>query len=235
MITRMLLRAGTMTHPYNASVQAYGKATEAFDYFATNALASTPETLKRIPSASALEQANSFLVARTSPASLQAWLGKRPTGRPTTDSKRMDVENGAHLVYSLGATGIAAAILYPARSDGAAVKEKYMVLGFWKPEHLAEQIEGHLQLLVAYQYVTSIDGQPTFSERLKVRWLRLVCLREINGQQSVATKVFLDYLAGMATRGLFAAVFRIVLFVVLVLSLIWFGYGGLAALLAKRV
>jgi hypothetical protein len=224
-----------MTHPYNSGMQAYQTAAEDFDYFATNALASIPETLKRIPRATALEQANSFLVKRTSPTSLQAWFGRRTTGRPTIETGGMDVENGAHLVYSLGPTGLAAAILYPARSEGATASESYLVLGFWKPEHLVEQIEGHLRVLAAYQYVTSIDGQPTLSERLTVRWLRLVCLREIDGQQSVATKVVFGWLAGMATRGLFAAFFRNVLFVALVLFLLWLGFDSFVAFFAKRV
>jgi hypothetical protein len=141
-----------------------------------------------------------------------------------------DIEDGAYLVYSLGGTGLAAAILYPARSDRAAATEKYLVLGFWKPEHLAEQIEGHLRVLVAYQYVTSIDGQPTLSERLKIRWLRLVCLREIDGQQSVATKVFCRWLAEMATRGLFAGIFGKIFLLVLIGLLTWLGYRSLLPL-----
>jgi hypothetical protein len=224
-----------MSHPYNAGVQAYRKAADEFDYFATNALASIPDILKRIPRAAALEQANAFLVRRTSPISLQAWFGKRPTGRPKIAGPGGDAEIGAQLVYSLGANGLAVAILYPASSDGATAREKYLVLGPWKPQKLAEQLEGHLRTLVAYHYVTSIDGQPTCSERLKVGWLRLVCLRQIDGQQSIAVKLFFRALAGVATRGLFAAIFRVVIFVALVLLLIWLGYDWLAALLAKRV
>ncbi len=223
------------SHPYRAGVQSYQKAADEFDYFVTNAKASIPETLKRIPRAAALERANGFLVELTSRTSLQAWFGKRPTGRPTIGGRGMDVENGAHLVYSLGATGWAAAILYPARSDGAIAREKYLILGTWKPEELAEQVEAHLQTLVAYQYVTSIDGQPTLSERLKVYWLRLVCLREIDGQQSAAIKLFSHWLAELATRGLVVAIFRIALLIVFILLLIWLGYGGLAAFLAKHV
>jgi hypothetical protein len=156
-----------MSHPYGAGVQAYQKAERDFDYFATNALASIPEAVKRISRAASIEQANSFLVQRTSPTSLQAWFGKRPTGRPIIGAAGQDVENGAHLVYSLGPTGIAAAILYPASSAGSTAREKYLILGFWRPDDLAEQIEGHLRALVAYQYVTSIDGQPARSERFK--------------------------------------------------------------------
>lgn len=224
-----------MTHPYSASVQAYRKAADDFDYFATNALASIPETLKRIPRAAPLERANGFLVFRTSPETLQAWFGKRPTGRSRITAQGADIEDGAYLVYSLGPNGLTIAILYPAKSDRAAASEKYLILGYWKPDRLAEQIEGHLHVLAAYQYVTSIDGKPTLLERFKIWWLRLVCLREIDGQQSVATKVFFGWLAGMATRGFFAAIFRIVLFVVFILLLIWLGYDGFAALLAKRV
>jgi hypothetical protein len=223
-----------MAHPYNAGVQAYQKAADEFDYFAINALASIPGILKTIPRSAALERANAFLVQRPSQISLQAWFGKRPTGRPRIDGPGGDAEIGAQLVYSLGANGLAIAILYPATSEGATAREKYLVLGAWKPQKLAERLEDHLQALVAYHYATSIDGQPTFSERGKVGWLRLVCLRQIDGQQSIAARLFFRWLAGLATRGLFVSFFRLILLVGLVLLLIWLGYDWLGALFAKR-
>jgi hypothetical protein len=215
-------------------VRDYRKAEADFDYFATDAPAIIGNTFKDIPRAQALERANGFLVERTSPLSLQAWFGKRPTGRQLIGAAGIDVEVGAHLVYSLGATGLAAAILYPAKSETASVQEEHLILGFWKPENLADQIEAHLKTLVAYQYVTSIDGEPTRGERLKVWWLRMVCLRKVDGEHSVAAKVAFRWLAGMATRGLFVALFRVGLLFALVLLLLWLGYDWLAALFARR-
>ena len=178
-----------MTHPYQAGVQGYRQAENDFDYFATNALASIPEILNQLPRAGALDKANGFLVQQATPTTLQAWFGKRPTGRPRIEARGTDVEVGAHLVYSLGSTGDVAAILYPARSERATAQEEHLILGFWKPDDLADRLEGHLKALVAYQYVTSIDGQPTRGERIKVGWLRLVCLRSVNGQHTVAMKL----------------------------------------------
>ena len=181
------------SNPYRAGMIAYQKAAKNFDCFAINALASIPNILKRIPRATALERANAFHVLRTSATSLQAWFGNRPTGRPTIGETIRDVETGACLVYSLGANGQAVAILYPERSEGAGAKESCLVLGPWKPERLAEQLEDHLRALVAYCYVTRIDGQPTVSERLKIGWLRLVCVRQVDGQQSVALDSFPEH------------------------------------------
>ena len=186
------------------------------------------------PRGIALESANSFLVKRTSATSLQAWFGKRPTGRPRIAGSGSDVEIGAQLVYSLGADGRAVAILYPAKSDGAQAGEILLVLGSWQPQHLTEHLESHLRALVAYCYVTSIDGQPTFTERMMVRWLRLVCIREIDGKQSVANKLFFRWLAELATRGFFAAFFRLLLVAAFVWLLIWLGYDRVAALFARR-
>jgi hypothetical protein len=224
-----------MKHPYQAGIQGYWQAEKDFDNFATNALVSIPEILNKLPRAGALQKANGFLVRKATPTTLQAWFGKRTTGRLRIGATDPDVEDGAYLVYSLVSTGDVAAILYPARSEGAIAQEEHLILGFWKSNKLADRLESHLKTLVAYQYVTSIDGQPTRGERIKVGWLRLVCLRSVNGQHTVAMKLASRCLAGMATHALFAAIFRILLFAVFILLLIWLGYDRFAALLAKRI
>jgi hypothetical protein len=61
-----------VSHPYSAGVKAYQKAERDFDYFATNALVTIPEAVKRISRATSLVQANSFYVNRTSLAC--CWL-----------------------------------------------------------------------------------------------------------------------------------------------------------------
>lgn len=223
------------SHPYRAKHVAYDKAAEEFDYFAINALVTIPQLLQNNPRSVALEEAHSFLVQRTSPISLQAWFGKRPTNRPKIEGGGTDVEIGAQLVYSLGPDGRAVAILYPARSDRAQATEDLLVLGPYWPKYLAGHVDFHLRALVAYCYVTSIDGQPTFAERMIVRWLRLVCIRQVDGTQSVGSRLFRRKLAEFATRGFFTALFRVLLVAVFIFLLIWLGYDGLAGFFARHI
>jgi hypothetical protein len=220
-------------HPYTKKAKAYRVAEAAFDEFKHQAQTLVRDEITKIPRAKPLIDAHALLVEETSENSLQAWFGRRPTGRRTPDGIS-DVEVGASLVYSLGANGLVAAILYPAESEMHGGIEKWIILGFRSAPHLQKALPKDLRALVAYCHVTSIDGSPRYSERWLVRWLRLSKRREINGKQSIAGIGFLARAAELVARAGLTAIFRIGLIVVVLLLAGWAGWDWLVGFFAKR-
>ena len=224
-----------MDSPYSPKQVEYLKAKEDFDYFATNALANLADVQKRNPRAVQLELYSSFLVKRTSSETVQAWFGKRPTGRPLIGNPGFDNEIGAQLVYSFGPTGRVAVFLYPAHSTRAQASEEFILLGQWDPNDLAIQAENHLRALVAYTHVTSLDGAPTGQEKRLIWWLRLVCVTEKVGNQETQLGVIGKKLAELGMRSFFTGLMRILILMAAIALFGWLGYASFGNFLFRRI
>ncbi len=90
-------------------------------------------------------------------------------------SWRRETEAGAALVYRQGVDGVASAFLYPARSDSFGPEEDGFVLGRYQNlEVLTGRgvLEDHWALLRSYAEATSLDGEPSWLDHVRVGWLR---------------------------------------------------------------
>lgn len=65
--------------------------------------------------------------------------------------------------------------------------EKFVLLHIGRLSwfQLRRRLRGDLKDFVAYNYATTLDGEPTISERVRVAWIKLVSLIEVKGEQSI--------------------------------------------------
>ncbi len=110
---------------------------------------------------------------------LEIFYGQRPF-----DTQRFDpfdrnrlkvlVEYGARLHYNLLDNGRALAVLYPAKTDHfSPTEDSILVSGNLDPNDLRKACKAHFELLNAYMRCTSLDGEPSKMDLLRVFWLRL--------------------------------------------------------------
>src|SRR5579863_9417398 len=107
-------------HPFSKSLFRESAAKIEFDQFLRNADACIETETRTLPRFAALKAVYSFYVERTAPNHLQLWFGNRARVGP--DGK-LESERGPALVYSQGAGGAVAVMLYPAAADSARVHE----------------------------------------------------------------------------------------------------------------
>lgn len=110
---------------------------------------------------------------------LEIFYGQRPF-----DTQRFDpfdrnrlkvlVEYGAGLHYNLLDNGRVVAVLYPAKTDHfSPTEEAILVSGNIDPHDLPRVYKLQFELLNAYMRCTSLDGEPSKIDRLRVFLLRL--------------------------------------------------------------
>ncbi|MER9760292.1 MULTISPECIES: hypothetical protein [unclassified Mesorhizobium] len=123
-----------------------------------------------------IENSNGEPIRNAPPPTLQFQFGNRPLGlgRLNHEGKTAS-ESGSVLVYSFGATGAVAVMLYPAKGDLSSTEESSILLriGYYTSFELQNTLRRDLLDWVSYAYVSGIDGDPTFCERFRVSWLRL--------------------------------------------------------------
>jgi hypothetical protein len=100
---------------------------------------------------------------------------------------------------------------------------------------LRNNIRRDLKDLVAYTYVTALDGSPTLGERLRVAWIRLVCQMRIDGQQHRRALQFFHQGVGFVARSGVMAVLRPIGVLVAILALGWLGLTWAVELLTKAL
>lgn len=83
-------------------------------------------------------------------------------------------EKGPTLLYSLAPTGEVVTLIYPARSDALRAREDCIALraGPYTSYQLRMRLARDIRDLTAYGHVTSLNGRPTWRERLRTKWLR---------------------------------------------------------------
>jgi hypothetical protein len=94
--------------------------------------------------------------------------------RRADDALQFDFGNGPTLLYSLAPTGEVIVLIYPAKSDLHQAGEDCIALraGCRTSYQLRIGLARDLRDLVAYGHVTSLNGHPTWRERLRIKWLR---------------------------------------------------------------
>jgi hypothetical protein len=144
-----------------------------FKYFKDLVLPEIKVLAARIPRFKALEEHFSFHIDSSREDALQLSFGSRSMLRKDAAGKAAE-ETGASLLYTLGPTGEAAVILYPATSSLSKPVEEQICLrtGRYSGRHLARRLCRDLGDLVAYGYVTSLDAEATLSEAARIWWLR---------------------------------------------------------------
>lgn len=95
--------------------------------------------------------------------------------------KRLLVERGASLTYQRGDSGAVIVTLAPAVTENFRPQESAIVLEFMTDPSLLRapqwlvvppRIEKHWRCLMSYLQCTSIDGDPTLGDRIRLGWLR---------------------------------------------------------------
>ncbi|WP_333630738.1 hypothetical protein [Agrobacterium cavarae] len=106
---------------------------------------------------------------------------KRKMEVPDLDGSQL-IEKGAALVYSFNALGQVAVMLYGARSNLAKMEENliYLRIGYYSAHQLRRMMRQDIKALVAYAYFSTIDAEPTFGERMRVKFLRHFRPRDVD-------------------------------------------------------
>jgi hypothetical protein len=80
------------------------------------------------------------------------------------------------LVYSVDPTGAVAIFLKTAQSEVMKANERFVLLhiGPLSAYQLRSRLRRDLRDLVAYNYATTLDGEPTLRERIRIRWITSV-------------------------------------------------------------
>ncbi|WP_183253653.1 hypothetical protein [Brevundimonas basaltis] len=97
---------------------------------------------------------------------------------------RLLVESGASLSYHRTERGTVLCMLAPARSEGFTPKETMLVLEHYRsPRSLQAPsvTAGHWRAMMSYFECTALDGDPQWTDHLRVWWLRFTRPLVIDG------------------------------------------------------
>jgi hypothetical protein len=202
------------------------------------AVARIPEICETLPRFAELKSQLSFHVFDDVPTTIQASFGHRLMGRITLDNA-VASENGASLVYSQGPTGDVVVILYPPQSQVARVHEKLILLRQQERSaaRLLDGLQRDLLDLVAYSYVGSLDGDPTWRQSVRIHWLRFArrSQRDQDFTKPTTRRPISDIATAipkMIATSVFGGVVKMVVPVVLMALLVLLGWTTLAGKLA---
>lgn len=227
-----------LENPFARKWRRYKDAEHDMRHFKAAAPAKIRRILPTLARFRELEAYTGFHLFNDHAQTLQASFGHRLMFRKTLDGE-LASENGASLVYSQGPTGDIAAILYPAQSDLARVRENliFLRLGQRSASRLFDGLARDLADFIAYELVTSLDGSPTVAQRLRVHWLRLSrrSQRDSGFDQPQTHRPVSDVasaLSGKAAGGTLTGIFKVLGPVAAAAALGYLGYVGLAARLS---
>lgn len=215
----------TEPDPFAKAVFRRQVARIEFDAFQENAEIAIRAACNKVPRFQAIEQHYSFYIKIFHQDTVQVWFGKRPMFCKDIDG-RGAVECGACLLYSLGPTGDVIVTMYPCRSTLAKVAEDriYIGLGRFSAYQILKRIDSDVRTLVAYCYVSSLDAEASWNERLWIAWLRRIKPSEVDGKfvagSSALVGSTLREFYRAALLGAFTAILRPVGYVAVALVLI---------------
>lgn len=210
----------------------YESALIDFDCFRNEAEQKGREIVATIPRAQALIDAQDFLAQSATRYTVQFWFGKHFPGRCYLDQdgkEKWATEDGAYLIYSFGPTGAVAVFLQPARSEVMNANEKFVLLHIGRLSwfQLCGRLRRDLKDLVAYNYATTLDGEPTIVERVRVAWIKLVSLIEVRGEQSIpARRVLFGGIGFLARVSVMAMLKPLGALVVIIAIAAYFGFDA---------
>jgi hypothetical protein len=183
-----------------------------------------------------LEEAFAFDKFPRDDDALQFDFGSRAMPRQTIKGATA-AEKGPTLLYSLAPTGEVVTLIYPAESDAHKVGEDCIALraGRYTSYQLRMRLARDLRDLSAYGHVTSLDGRPTWREKLRIKWLRWTRGLSVGGagvKSSAAANLGqeLTILALRTTTKAAGATIGLSLVATAIIALlVWLGYSELAA------
>ncbi|MGQ0590405.1 MAG: hypothetical protein ACT4N8_12900 [Sphingosinicella sp.] len=228
-----------LQNPFYPGWRAFKDYEHEMRAFKVIAKREAPAICARIGGFAELEAYTGFHAFDEVKETLQFSFGHRPMRRFTLEGKPAS-ENGASLVYSAGPTGHCMVALYPPQSDLGRVHEKliFLRIGRISAARLRDRLARDLRDLVAYEMVGSLDTRPTLRQRLRVRWLRLVKYKQMDGGFT-GVKTHRDItdianaLSGKAASSVFAGVMKLLGPLLVLAVLGYLGFSGLAARLAE--
>jgi hypothetical protein len=100
--------------------------------------------------------------------------------------------HGATLLYERSDDGIVLCTLYPACSENYRRREDAIILDVIRGTHVltgAPILKRHWRAFMSYMQCTSLDGEPTIGDHLRIWWLLSTC-RIIIGDKAEGAKVW---------------------------------------------
>lgn len=110
-------------------------------------------------------------------------------GREPRLQERLLAEHGACLFYQHMDSGIVLAGLRPAGSEGFRRREEMIPLEWIRGTHALTgpgTLERHWRAFVSYMEYTSLEGEPTLGDRLRVWWMLFVRPTVVKGEHATA-------------------------------------------------
>jgi hypothetical protein len=213
-------------HPYKPGADRYFVARSSFAVFGAEARERAHKLIDASPRGRAAASIHALNILADD-VTVQIWLGKRPVPERQAPRGGHVVEQGATLLYSLGATGGVLVALYPASSDVHRSQEARLDLeiGRMSLRHLRKAMPAHISDLVAYHYCTALDGEPSASERLRVWWLRLTRTMEVDGTPTRRLGIVSGWIGQRLVQAAIGAVLRPLGLAAVLLLLLWLGWG----------
>ena len=89
---------------------------------------------------------------------------------------------------------------------------------------LRDRLRRDLKDLVAYNYATTLDGEPTIYERIRVRWIKLISMLEVRGEQYIPMNKVLFGGVGFLARTSVVALLRPWEILAMILIASYFGF-----------
>lgn len=215
-----------------------GIAEIEFRHFKELAIDEIEKLKSKNPRFEALEAYYSFYVDDRDENRLQIWFGTRSMFRKDYDGKATATEKGATLLYSLGAMGDAATILYPAVSTFGKVEESFIFRGIGRlsgANLLRNLVRRDFDDLVAYAYVSSVEAQATRREPWRILWLRMISAMQ-SGDKHEPPKIK-GYMGGAGKSVIMAfitALMRPVALLVVAAIVLLFGWDTLIEVLKGK-
>ncbi|RVO68361.1 hypothetical protein [Sinorhizobium meliloti] len=208
-----------------------------FRHFKALAIAEI-DTLKAAnPRFEALEAYYGFYVDNADENRLQLWFGTRSMFRKDYDGKAAATEKGATLLYTLGAMGDVATVLYPAESTFGKTEEDFVFRGLATRSgaQIFSGLKRDFNDLVAYAYVSSIEAQATSREARRIWWLRLVSAMRIGDKdEAPKIKAFMGGAGKSLSMAFLTALMRPIALLVVAAVVLWFGWDTLIEILKGK-
>ncbi|KDM67985.1 hypothetical protein [Acidiphilium sp. JA12-A1] len=227
-------------NPFQRPFRRFINARHEFRDFQMRSLSEIGNICESIDRFKQLENMFSAYVTDNDDNQLQLWFGSRSMFRRLHTGVAA-TENGPCLLYTLGASGDVAVILYPAKSDLGRVKEDhlYLGLGYFTSYQLMKRLTADIRALTAYGHVTSFDGDPSFREKFVIWWLRQTRdMQQAGDHVKAPVKRFFFATVKATPQTLFGYILAAVLGAVVITMLIKIfshsGWNSIAALLGNN-
>lgn len=223
-------------HPYKGGQDRYFGAQLAFDRWREWAEVAVREEVLSISRGAILDQVHCLCIMRTQ-TTLQIWFGNRPVPDRQAIGGGAVTESGATLTYSLGANGFILVLLSPASSNLHSFAEQHVRLEVkpFSAARLRRDMRQHVKDLIAYHYVSSLDGRPTLPERVRVEWLRHTRPCDVDGETIVRWGRPVGWISQRVTQAAIGSFLVPIAIVILIGLLSWLGWDFAVDLLKGRL